>query len=162
MLILLACVAALAAMAWADQRGWLLAGRDDDLLLYDQRTATVLRVLDDGLLEVDMPDSLHGAAVSRIRIWGVALPDDPTGAREWLEANCHGMPIMLDLEPHRTRDVRGDLLVHITLPNGESLAAVLLRNGLAIRDERWPHAHLIEYAQHEQVARLGGIGCWAQ
>jgi len=145
-----------------DQRGWLLVGDADDLRRYDQHTAVVLRVLDDGLLEIDARDGLHRSAATRVRVFGVTLPADTQPTIAWLEANCHGVPITLDLEPHRTRDDRGNLLAHVMLDDGHSLGGALLQAGLAERDERWPHMRLIEFAQFEQTARLRGIGCWAE
>ncbi len=161
-LIGIALVALTVTLGALDQRGWLLVGDVDDLRRYDQHTAVVLRVLDDGLLEIDARDGLHRSAATWVRITGITLPRNARPTIVWLEANCHGMPITLDLEPQRTRDDRGNLLAHVMLEESVSLGGVLLQTGLAERDERWPHMRLIEYAQFEQAARSRRIGCWAR
>ena len=156
----------------ADRSGWLLVKDVDDMAAYHGARAPVTRVIDGDTIEVALPDASSGRPVTRVRLWGIDCPEMPRRgetAEPWAEEAtiatsrfCDDTVVLLWLEPHRTRGTHGRVLAHVELPDGALLSERLLEAGLAVVDERWPHQHLTEYAQAQNVARREGAGLWAR
>ena len=174
-------VAGLVLVAMLDLRGCLgYAG--DELRRYDSRRFTVLAVVDARTLEVDAPDGRRAA--TRVRLWGVGIPqpttkrtDSPSSPASSVAAEdpppaavalqrvrdlAQGRVVRLHLQPYRLRDRGGRLLAFVELPDGSRLGPTLLREGLAVVDDRWPHDDLERYEQLEREARDQQRGVWAQ
>ena len=160
----------LALLSIADHRGLLLVGDDDDLA-YHGRAAQVVRVLDGDTIEIGVADPLQERPVTRIRLWGVDCPEAATAdrpAEPWAEEATDlvrsltaGREVTVLTEAHQTRDVFGRLLAHIELADGRNLAEMLLEEGWARADDRWPHSRLGRFAQLETAARRRGVGIWS-
>lgn len=145
----------------ADHRGWLLA-RPDDMATYHGREAPVVGIVDGETIEIAARDALADRPTTRLRLWGLDCPRAWAGkAAELARSMVGGRPVVLCLEPHRTRGSFGRLLAHVSLPDGSSLNEALLAAGLARADDRWPHAMLRRYAQLERAAQREGAGMWA-
>ena len=171
-LVWVGAIAALAALLLADRAGWLLVRRVDDMAAYHGMQTRITAVLDGDTIEVALPDALHERPATRVRLWGIDCPE-PARARQeaepWAEeaaALCRSLTedatITLWLEPQRTRGVFGRVLAHVQLPDGSSLNEALLAAGLAVADDRWPHANLTRYAQLENTARWQSVGIWSE
>lgn len=164
-------IVVLAAMMFADHRGWLLVKRTDDLGVYHGARARVVRVIDGAAIEIELPDALHDEPLTRVDLWGIDCPDPdyPHGGPQpgASEATAHttalvdGSTVLLRLEPQRVRGSFGRVLAHVELLDGRNVSEELLRAGLARVNERWPHAFLTRYAQAERSARRSGLGIWA-
>ena len=160
----------LALLSIADHRGFLLVGDDDDLA-YHGRAAQVVRVIDGDTIEIGVADPLQERPVTRIRLWGVDCPEAATAdrpAEPWAEEATDlvrsltaGREVTVLTEAHQTRDVFGRLLAHIELADGRNLAEMLLEEGWARADDRWPHSRLGRFAQLETAARRRGVGIWS-
>ena len=152
-----ACLLALAVLAAADLRGWLLVRPDDDLRLYHGRRAAVARVIDGDTIEIALEDRRRGRPASRLRLWGIDCPEiggpdrEPEPGAEAAAAMTRALAgsrrVLIELEPGRPRDAWGRLLAHVILPDGRCLNELLLAAGLARADERWPHRRLESYAR---------------
>ncbi|MDY7108162.1 MAG: thermonuclease family protein [Planctomycetota bacterium] len=171
-LIGLGVLAALGLLIIADRSGCLLARRGDDMAVYHGMEARVVAVLDGDTIEVDLPDALHDRPTTRVRLCGIDCPE-PARPRQpaepWAEEATEltldlteDATITLWLEPHSTRGVFGRVLAHVELPDGSFLNEALLAAGLAVADDRWPHAKLTRYAQLENTARRQGRGIWSE
>ena len=159
-----AVLAVAVAVFIADHRGWLLVRGRNDVAAYHGAMVDVVRVVDDGTLEIDRPDHLRGTPRTRVRLWGVtrasggpASADGTTLARRWVGDR----PVTLRLEAARTRGTFGCVLAHVERPDGSTLNETLLEAGLAVTDDRWPHRRLSAYARAENRARRAGRGRWA-
>ena len=154
-----------------DRAGLLLApaaGNDQDR--YHDRVTTVTRVIDGDTIEINLADAARQAPVTRIRLWGIDCPEaarEDRAAEPWSgEATARVIELVVDrnvrlaLESHQSRDRYHRVLAHVILEDGQSLATILLREGLARADDRWPHARLKAYAQVEADARRRNVGLW--
>ena len=159
-----------AGLIYADQRGWLLVRRHDDMAAYHGRAARVSQVVDGDTIDIELPDALHDRPVTRVRLIGIDAPEEAYGgkaaepladqATALAREASHGQQVLLWLEPAQPRDAFGRLLAHVELANGERLNEVMLRAGLATAEERWPHTLLTRYAQVELTARRQKAGVW--
>lgn len=171
-LVALGCLAALAAIIVADRAGWLLVRHIDDMAAYHGVRTSTTAVLDGDTIEVALPDALHDRPTTRVRLWGLDCPEPARPRQEaqpWAEEAAalarsltEDATITLWLEPQRTRGVFGRVLAHVELPDGSFLNEALLAAGLAVADDRWPHAYLTRYAQLENTARRQGVGIWSE
>ncbi len=163
--------AILLCLVIADRAGLLLVG-PDDMSVYHGRRVRVARVIDGDTLEIAAPDPVEGRPATHLRLLGIDAPE-PAGRDQPAEAHAddaaalaaalvEGRDVTLTLESHRTRGSFGQVLAHVTLPDGSSLNEALLSAGLARADERWPHALLDRYAQLERAARRQELGIWAE
>ena len=170
-LTIVGVICLIAMLYVADQRGWLLSRRNDDLSSYHGITAAVTRIIDGDTIEVDIPDALTAKPASRIRLWGVNAPEPASGNRpaqpfadqatELVSQHLKGASVTLWLEAHQTRDPFGSVLAHLELSDGSRLNETMVEAGLALVDERWPHTMLTRYAQLEHSARRRGAGVWS-
>lgn len=162
----------LALLSIADRSGCLLVPHRDDLARYQGVRARVSRVVDGDTIEIELPDPVNHWPFTRIRLWGIDCPEsahdgrpaEPFAAEATARARslAFHQQVTLRLEPSRTRGSFGRLLAHVQLPDGRSLNEVLLAEGLALVEERWPHSLLERYAQVENDARRHGAGLWAE
>ncbi len=166
--IAIASAVGLLLLILLDQRGWL-GYRGTDLQRYDGASARVVGVVDGDTLDLDLPDG--EASTTRVRIWGIdtpelAQPDRPAQpgaiqAAAVARQRAYGDTVRLRLQPHRVRDHYGRLLAYVELSIGVSLGELLLAEGWARADPRWPHDELERYAQLEATARQRGQGLWS-
>lgn len=159
-----------------DRSGALLAPTDD-ARLYHGATALVERVVDGDTLLVALPDPRNpDRSTTRVRLWGIDAPElardgrppEPLAAdaARRLEELVEGKAVTLRLEPARTRDRYGRLLAHVTVTTDhdatEFVAVVLLREGLARAEPRWPHSHSERFEGVETEARRAARGLWSK
>lgn len=169
-LVLLALIL-LAAVAWADRRGWLLYD-GGDLRRYDGQTVIVSHVADGDTIEVRSPD--RDRATTRVRLWGIDAPErarpeenrlaEPFAeeARTVTRDLVLDRPVTLRLEPHETRDRYGRLLAFVELADGSLLNEHLLAQGMARAEHRWSHRHVDRFALIERQARNDRRGIWSR
>ncbi len=158
-----------AAIIFADRQGWLIQ-KTADWAKYDGRTFRVVRVIDGDTLDVDQPDGEFPA--TRIRFWGIdtpetAKPREGAAAQPFAdEAHartrqlCEGRRITLKMDSHQDRDRYGRLLAYIILPDGTMLNELLLMEGLARYEGRYPHQHIERFELLERQARFERRGMW--
>lgn len=164
--------AALVVLVIADQRGWLLVRRHDDLARYHGVEARVVRVIDGDTVEIDVADLLQAKPVTRVRLWGVDCPEPAASGQApapWSDdARGHTAtaigegPVRLVLEPHRTRGVYGRVLAYVQAADGTWISEGLLQSGLARADDRWPHARVRQFGKLQEQARQRGVGMWSE
>lgn len=140
----------------------------DELRRYDGRRFEVVRVINGHTLDVAEPNG--DATVTRVRLWGVALPEGErraawaqTAAAARVEELVMGERVRLELESHRMRGDFGRVLafVHLPEPEGTMLNETLLIEGLMRADDRWSHRHAERFALFERQARFERRGIWA-
>jgi len=167
-----ALIIVLSVLIIADRQGWLLTARSDDYARYHGRSFVVTEVIDGDTIEVDVPDPVQNRPTTRVRLWGIDCPElahagNPQGgpwaeqARQRTRELALDASVTLELERSRLRGHYGRILAHVDLPDGRRLNAVLLRQGLARADDRWPHSQLSAYAAAEQTARTQQRGVWS-
>lgn len=160
----------LGALLLADRTGLLLAPTDD-ARLYHGAPALVERVVDGDTVIVAIPDAQdRSRTTTRVRLWGIDAPElarerasaEPfaTDAAERLRALVEGRTVTLRLEPSRSRDRYGRLLAHLEIDD-ESVALVLVRDGLARAERRWPHRDSDRFENAETQARRASKGIWS-
>ena len=167
-LIWVAGLVVFVALVVADHRGGF-GYRGTDLQRYEGQSFRVVAVIDGDTLDVEAHDGDH--ASTRVRVWGIDCPElarDRRAAEPWADHAAerardlaYGESVRLRLQAHRVRDRFGRLLAFVELPGGRDLAGTLLREGLAVADDRWPHDRLSAYAQLEAEARHAGRRLWA-
>lgn len=158
-----------AVIIFADRQGWLIQ-KTADWARYDGKTCAVVRVIDGDTLDVDIADI--DASATRIRFWGIDTPETAK-SREGKQADpfadaahartrelCEGNTIKLKLDSHQDRDRYGRLLAYIILPDGSMLNEVLLMEGLARYEDRFPHQHIERFELLERQARFERRGMW--
>jgi endonuclease YncB( thermonuclease family) len=169
-------VGALAALSWADHRGFFLYD-GGDWSAYQGRSFRVVRVLDGDTIEIDRPDGDHAA--TRVRLWGVDAPEvahhpgagagagatvsEPMGneSAAFVRRECEGKMVGLELVENHPRDAYHRLLAYVVLADGSVLNERLLAAGLARDEKRFPHQQLERYELLQQQARFDKIGLWA-
>jgi micrococcal nuclease len=159
----------LAALLFADRRGWLLR-ETPEWDRYEGRTFEVIRVIDGDTLDIDAVDGQHPH--TRIRFWGIDAPEiakprdsapaEPFGddAKAFTRRLCEGQRITLRLDTHQIRDRYDRLLAYIELPDGSVVNERLLLDGLARFEPKFPHQHLERYRLLEKQARFAKKGMW--
>ena len=171
----LAIVLSLIVLVALDRSGALLAPTDD-ARLYHGAAAIVERVVDGDTLLVAIPDPRNpDRSTTRVRLWGIDAPELARDSRpaqpfasdaaDRLRALVEGREGTLRPEPSRTRDRYGRLLAHVTVTtddNDEFVAVVLLREGLARAEPRWPHSHSERFEGVETEARRAARGLWSK
>jgi micrococcal nuclease len=160
-----------AALSFADRRGWLLVPQSDEYAVYHGVHAAVTHVVDGDTLDVAWPDPQTGRSSTRIRLWGIDSPEMPRPGQPgepWAQQASDAARSLADqtvvtlrLQRQRVRDRYGRVLAYVELADGTSLGEVLLQRGLARADDRWPHDLLGRYAQHERAAQRAGVGIWS-
>lgn len=158
----------LIALMVLDRHGGPLHHGGDEMSRYDGQRFDVTGVVAGHTLELAAPDG--EAEVTRVRLWGVRLPEAERRRAEWAAAAARqradelaaGRSVKLTLEPHRVRGDFGRVLAFVELPDGAMLNEVLLSEGLMVADDRWTHRHLERFALLERQARFDGRGVWGR
>lgn len=144
----------------------------DDWHQYHGKTFEVQRVVDGDTLVLAVPDGEH--ATTRVRLWGVntaemnandpTKPPDPWAqeATDFTRDAVEGQQVTLHLQDHRLRGRYGRLLAYVEMPNGQTLNATLIEQGLSKHDERWGHDRADHFEELEQQAREGRRGIWGR
>ncbi|MFK7789860.1 MAG: thermonuclease family protein [Phycisphaeraceae bacterium] len=153
-------------------RGMGLLPVADDWHRYDGKSFMVLRVVDGDTLILNVPDGEE--AITRVRLWGVNTaemnvndPDqspDPWAqeATDFTRQAVEGKQVTLHLQEHRLRGGYGRLLAYVQMPDGGSLNAALIEQGLSKHDERWGHDRASQFDQLQDKAREARRGIWGQ
>ncbi len=149
----------------------LFGYRGDDRSRFDGTLATVTRVIDGDTIEVDIPDGNRPG--TRIRLLGIDCPevahrgggqDSWFGpeARTFVLEHFERRAVRLVMDPRReTRDRHGRLLAYVYLPDrDEMLNLILIREGLACADTRFPHVASRRFARAEKAAIKSRVGIW--
>ncbi len=145
--------------------------RVDDMSRYDGRACKVTVDVDGDTFYVDLPDGKR--SVTCVRLWGVDTPetkDRRPGRSTYfgLQASARtreltsGRRVRLQLLPGRTRGRYGRVLAYVFLPDGRMLNRVLVAEGYAYADPRFPHPLAAEFKAAMRRARKAGDGLWAE
>jgi len=144
----------------------------DDWHRYHGQSFEVLRVVDGDTLVLAVSDGQD--ATTRVRLWGVDTaemhanapdrPPDPWAqqATDFAREAVEGNRVTLYLQEHRLRGGYGRLLAYVEMPNGQTLNAALIEQGLSKHDERWGHDRAEHFDELEQQAREGRRGLWGR
>ena len=136
---------------------------------YHAKTFGVLHVIDGDTIDVDVPDGRDN--YTRIRLLGIDAPETHSEefgvmyfgpqATEAAKRLTLGESITVYLDtPNPTRDKYGRLLAYVQLPDAKFLNEVLLTEGCAYADPRFPHSFFNKYQQLEASARGRKKGLW--
>jgi len=151
--LVLAALGVIGALSAMDHAG-LFGYRVDDRLRYDHVEAEVALVLDDGALELNIPDADRPR--TRVKLMGVDAAGSDR-AKAHLAAAVAGRRILLVLDPlHRVRDESGALLAYVYGGGrSESLNEALARLGLARIDPggRCVLAHRLKELRRQAATR---------
>jgi endonuclease YncB( thermonuclease family) len=142
-----------------------------DLTRYHGRHFRVTRVIDGDTLSLDVPDGAQPA--TRVRLLGIDAPemahrDHPPmfysrEASDRARELTRGADVTVYLdETGRRRGHYGRLLAYLELPDGRFLNELLLSEGCAYADRRFPHSYRHKYRQLEAGARALGEGLWRE
>lgn len=137
---------------------------------YHDRTYRVVHVVDGDTLDIDAPDS--DKSKTRIRLWGVDTPELARGGRPEMyfaiEAREFARQTLLDktvnvvLAPEKTRDRYGRLLAYVFCERGGRMFnEMLIEEGYAYADPRFPHPYKKQFQSAEKRARKNGVGLWS-
>jgi micrococcal nuclease len=139
-----------------------------DFEKYNQKTFTVIKVVDGDTIDINIPDGKYNH--TRIRLWGVDTPETKNPevgvmyfgpeAADFTTKSALGKQVTIYLEERRTRDKYNRLLAYIKLPDGRFLNEALLSEGFAYADLRFRHSFYNKYKQLETVARSQKKGLW--
>ena len=160
----------LASIAVADRVGVFGRAHQADHDKYDGKTFRVVHVVDGDTLDVDAPDEVRRKPTTRIRLWGMDTPEvvDPRKPVEHFgpEASAFakslvvGATVRLELDATKTRDIYDRLLAYVILPDGRMLNRVLVEEGYAYADPRYPHKYKREFAKLMKRAQTARLGLW--
>lgn len=138
---------------------------------YQDKTATVINVVDGDTLDIDIPDPQKNKPYTRIRLWGVDTPETKRPgypvmyygpeATEYATKVLLNQPVTLKLEPHEnTRGYYGRLLVYVILSDGRMFNEELLKTGHAYADPRFKHILREKFKGLQKLARSRKAGLW--
>lgn len=136
---------------------------------YHDRTFRVVRVVDGDTLHIDIPDGKHSA--TRIRLWGVDTPETGHGnttemyfgpeAKAFAVEQLEGRSVHVVLAEKKTRDKFERLLAYVYLERGGVMFnELLLEEGYAYADRRFPHHYRDQFQATESRARRAQKGLW--
>ncbi len=137
---------------------------------YHDKSFAVTKVVDGDTIDIDVLDS--GSATTRIRLWGVDTPElahfgkpvmhfGPEAAA-FAKETLTGRSVHIVLSPKQTRGKFGRLLAYVYLErSGRMFNEMLLEQGYAYADLRFPHHYADQFAAADRRARRAGIGLWA-
>jgi endonuclease YncB( thermonuclease family) len=170
--VVAACIVAvlLAAIPAADRLGVFGRAQARDHDKYDGKTFRVVHVVDGDTLDVGISDDVRHKSFTRIRLWGMDTPEvvDPRKPVEHFgpEASARAKSlaadalVRLDLDATQTRDKYDRLLAYVILPDGRMLNRVLVEEGFAYADPRYPHKYKREFAKLMKQAKTARLGLW--
>ena len=141
-----------------------------DFARYHGGSFTVVKVVDGDTIDIDARDGKYEH--TRIRLWGIDTPEtksDKYGvmyfgpqAAEFVRELVLGKQVTVFLdEDNRTRGKYGRLLAYVQLGDKRFLNEVLLSEGFAYADLRFPHSFYHKYQQLDSSARSRKKGLWA-
>ncbi len=141
-----------------------------DRTRYHDRTFRVVHVVDGDTLDIDASDG--DKPKTRIRLWGVDTPEVSHGretdmyfgpeATAFAKKTLDGRDVHIVLSKRRTRGKYGRLLAYVFLERGGRMFnEMLLEEGLAYADLRFPHDYRKQFEATEKRARRAGAGLWA-
>lgn len=144
---------------------------DDDYDRYHGRSFVVVNVVDGDTVDIDVPDVKYDT--TRIRLWGVDTPEvegSPRGAMYWGDrasafaaAALDGRRVRLELVKGDTRGKYKRLLAYVYIEStGDMFNELLLRDGHAYAETRFPHPHSERFAALEAEAQEAGVGLWRE
>ncbi len=140
-----------------------------DGIAFHNKSFTVVNVVDGDT--IDIAPSAADPNITRIRLLGVDTPETkhprmsvqyygPQASHFVTQFTLNNTIIVL-LDP--TSDIRGKygrLLAYIQLENGSILNELLLEQGFAYADTRFPYSRKALYLRLERDARTSGRGLW--
>lgn len=144
--------------------------RGGDWARYHDRSFAVTYVVDGDTLDIDAADG--DKPVTRIRLWGVDTPEVAKSNRGemffgpqasgFAKDTLEGRTVHIVLAPKRTRGKYGRLLAYVFLERGGRMFnEMLLEEGYAYADRRFPHPYRDQFQDIERRARREGRGLWA-
>lgn len=144
--------------------------QSEDFDRYHDRAFRVVRVVDGDTLDINAPD--RGKPTTRIRLWGVDTPEMARGGRSEMhfaaEATQYarrlltGETVHVVLSRRRTRGKYGRLLAYVLFERGGRMFnEMLLEEGMAYADLRFPHDYDSQFRAAEKRARRAGRGLWS-
>jgi micrococcal nuclease len=152
----------------ADRWGAFGRAPTSDVQTYDGKSFLVVHSVDGDTLDIDAPDG--GRDRTRIRLWAVdtpetVKPDTPPQhfgheAGEFTKSLTLGKTVRLELDPRETRDKYGRLLAFLWLEDGRMLNRVLVEQGCAYADPRYPNRYEAEFNRLQQQAKKARRGLW--
>lgn len=140
-----------------------------DLARYHDHSFTVTRVIDGDTLDIDNRDRDFSA--TRVRLWGIDCPETEHDRTEGMyfgrEAAAFTMrtlqsrSVHLLLSPKQTRDRHGRLLAYVlTARGGPMFNEILVEQGYAYADRRFPHHYSERFEAAEGRAKRDKLGLW--
>lgn len=139
---------------------------------YHDQHFRVVRVVDGDTIDLDVSDG--GRSHTRVRLWGVDTPEtvkpntppqhygkqaSQETARLTLDKTVR-LGLLASRSPTSTRDKYGRLLAYIYLEDRQMLNRVLVEQGFAYADPRFPHPHKEEFQALQDQARRERRGLW--
>lgn len=166
-------VTAAVALGVADRAGLFGRAAGSDELTYHEKTFTVDRVVDGDTLDLDHPDATRRKRTTRVRLLGIDTPETvrpntpvqhfgPEASaftRQMAAGKRLGVRLVAD---GRTRGTHGRLLAYLILDDGRMLNRLLVQEGYAYADPRYPHPLRAEFLAAMAEARKAHRGLWAE
>jgi len=170
---LFAVAAVVAALAVADRAGLFGRAAGSDVATYHDKAFTVVRVVDGDTLDIDHPDAVRHTRTTRIRLLGIDTPETVRPntpvqhfgpeAGAFTKKTAGGKQIRVRLTDNgRTRGDNRRLLAYLLLDDGRMLNRLLVAEGYAYADPRYPHPLRSEFASIMAEARKARRGLWAE
>jgi len=155
-----------------DRQGFFGAKPTPDYEKYHNQHFRVVKAVDGDTIDIDVSDGQYSH--TRVRLWGVDTPETVKPntppqhyGKEASQATarmCMDKTVRLELlasrSPTSTRDKYGRLLAYIFLEDGRMLNRVLVEQGFAYADPRFPHPHKEEFQALQDQARRERRGLW--
>ena len=171
LLVLLLAAALVGGVHVADRFGVFGRARTPDHEKYNGKVFRVVHVVDGDTLDVEIRDEVRRKPATRIRLWGVDTPEtvDPRKpkpdhfgpeASAFTKDLANDANVRLELDPVSTRDKYERLLAYVILPDGRMLNRVLVEEGYAYADPRFPHKYKREFEKLMKQAKTAGRGLW--
>jgi micrococcal nuclease len=142
-----------------------------DLDRYHDREFRVAHVVDGDTLDLEVADGVKPR--TRVRLWGVDAPELQRGddrslqfgreAADFARVTLEGRDVYIALSPHQTRDKYNRLLAYVFLERGGVLFnELLIEQGYAQANRRFPHAYRERFASAEKHAKKNRRGLWRE
>ncbi len=176
--LLLSAFLLLAAVVWFDRSfhshyktyfRHQKAQETDDWDKYNEKSFTVVKVVDGDTIDINVPD--RNFTTTRIRLLGIDTPEtekSPGGAMyygkeasEFAAKTVLGQNVTVIMDKlSKPRDKYHRLLCYIRFADGRILNEELVSEGFAYADTRFPHSYYKEYIQLEKTAQKQKKGLW--
>lgn len=139
-----------------------------DLQKYNEKSFTVVKVVDGDTLDIDIHDDKYPH--TRIRLWGIDTPETKgpyslgmyfgPEAADFTRKLLLNTKVRIYLDETRTRDKYNRLLAYVQLRDRKYLNEVLVAEGYAYADVRFRHGFYQKYIRLEAAARNNQKGLW--